>query len=1809
MRVSGLRRVARLLCVTVLSAGLPTAAVIAGAVLPKAEAAGAAMTCASSPGGAIALDGTSHCGLLETQGAENDWTFTVAAPGTQAWFDMPDPEGCTCRQWSLRDSKNHYAFTATTNRYVGHVFLAPEKYTLTVTTLSPLRPSNLYYTFKAWSEPAANSFNVTAPFTVTGSADPTQSTITQGAGTPQVNSGAGNLEQPGAVDLYNFTIPAGGARVVLQGTSGRNGARNIVLRDMTTPSRPRVLVDQRFGDVPAMPLAQGAYQLTIGSYTQATYPFDAPGPYSFKFLVLSTPVTYNATVPFTVTTDAINGVTRTGAGTVAQIGEQDIYKFDLAAQTRVTLHPCGAASVPMTYALYNPNGMVVTTTNSCNTDTVLDLPAGTGYQLVGMSSDLGLVDAAVGAYALSMTLGGATATTVRPFGTDPAAGAVVPSPLPAPGVALPMVGTIPAAGTVDVYSFAATAGQRITLKVNGNNTGLKMQLRGPGGLIVLLGGVQVGTVFSAYEAPYTLVDTGIYAFSVYAGSGTGAYNLSIYNPPAADQPTVQLPTATKYPVTIADGTQTNPASTTTPPATLPLAGAGNISKEGEQDLYRLNATKGQRLSFSYVNTANSLSLSWNILGPNGLEIAESRTATKVAAFFTTVVVPVTATGVYTVAMYATDSSKGTYSFQISLLPAAVPFEVTAAGVFLDPAHPVSVTKDAVGGATATGAGTIEVPGNVDEYTFSARAGQLMYLPDPGMTLYGVNGAAIPRIADPVSSDFLPAPRSGVYTMVISAGYLCCSNRTGDYSLTIGIAPSPEKFTVTVPFTATGGATRTTSTITDGGGTRTVAGAGFIEQAGSRDIYTFQGTGGDQLVIPNNAQINGTFNYTLLDPDGFVVDTEFCSGNCELFTLPRNGFYTLDVHRTSNGAYAISVARTAGTPPVVPQTQTFDALPGDSVTPNAPQVGAGLIEANADEQYLIDAVSGDAIDIQLMHSDPAQRASVVHGVPTTRGCGGGDNVNLSWNLRDPDGNVIFENKAVRFCSPTDVGAVVLGRTGTYTLTIGGATVLDTFDLTMPRVPRIGEVPQPGQAPPPPALTGADPATGTAGHFTTFSVYGTNLPTPTAAHVTSTANGTQLPATLREAHSVHGNVPALAASVQVDLTNAAVAVPGNYTVRLDLTGGGSVALAAPNYFVVHAASSAPPKLEITTLGLDRVRWGGMTRAYINVANTSDTDLAADVSIPIPAEVGSVKLVTPINRAALIADMRAAGATDAQIAAANVPDQVKTSPTTDANGNTTLNVNALAVVAGHSATLELEITAPAQPAGTSAFAISSALKVAAADEAPPTTTGCLTAQKIVKTIITTTTYLADGWEDAFGDLVKNWLEEHTDLPDYVDDMAADVAKLSVDGLDAVVLYAVVVEVVGVLALVFGIATAAYATLSSLAGAAAFIAAAAAFKEEWTKTIEVTELYVYWVVSNACDPNALIGPGTPTKVSIDPAPVFLDGGKILANTRANYEAEFENMGGLPAQLVEVDVPLSNQLDWNSFRLESVRVGSTDVPMTATGTWSARGQATVPVDGTTAVVTVTSQFRPDTGALTVLFAGPPPTDAHPLSPYGDFLPPNTNKPEGEGFVWYSAKVKNLPLGSYVTQTPATIKFDGHLTAPPAPLNTNSWRNMIGVDVPAGDHLVPGRVLKLTDNPLATSARVVQMTLVDPALTAMKDPRPNGLTIRVKSEAGDTTYLLDPRGWIASPSIGTARVYKYRDTHHLYGPIMTATLDVAHGKVKLKGRGANLGHSLVTMPTAVDIVIVDNGDRWCAKFGGTLSLSAGKKFLGKNAPAPSACAA
>jgi len=205
--------------------------------------------------------------------------------------------------------------------------------------------------------------------------------------------------------------------------------------------------------------------------------------------------------------------------------------------------------------------------------------------------------------------------------------------------------------------------------------------------------------------------------------------------------------------------------------------------------------------------------------------------------------------------------------------------------------------------------------------------------------------------------------------------------------------------------------------------------------------------------------------------------------------------------------------------------------------------------------------------------------------------------------------------------------------------------------------------------------------------------------------------------------------------------------------------------------------------------------------------------------------------------------------------------------------------------------------------------------------------------------------------------------------------------------------------------------------------------------------------------------------------------------------------------------------------------------------------------------------------------------------------------------------VKNLPLGSYVIQTPATIKFDGHLAGPPAPLDTNSWRNTIGVAVPAGDHLVPGHALKLTDNPLASRLRVVQLSLVDPTLTAMKNPSSTGFTMRVKSEAGDKTYTLDPRGWIASPSTGTVRVYKYRDTRHLYGPIMSATLDVAHGKAKIKGRGVDLVQSLMTMPTAVDIVIVDGSDRWCARFGGLIKVMPGKKFTAKNAPAPTSCAA
>jgi hypothetical protein len=408
--------------------------------------------------------------------------------------------------------------------------------------------------------------------------------------------------------------------------------------------------------------------------------------------------------------------------------------------------------------------------------------------------------------------------------------------------------------------------------------------------------------------------------------------------------------------------------------------------------------------------------------------------------------------------------------------------------------------------------------------------------------------------------------------------------------------------------------------------------------------------------------------------------------------------------------------------------------------------------------------------------------------------------------------------------------------------------------------------------------------------------------------------------------------------------------------------------------------------------------------------------------------------------------------------------------------------------------------------------------------------------------------------------------------------------------------------------------ATVSSLAFFLALAAAIKAITDEGPKVTTAVEIGIETTEYFVCDPNALTGPGEKNPVP-NVANAF-DGGPIHAGERASYVTEFENVGTASVRKVQVDVPLSSQLDYTSLQISDVRVGDTDVTLTPEGStaWPKFGTANVPINGTTNKMAVRAEFTPcvaqgctNSGLLRVSYYGMNPIfDSFGIiDEHSDFLPPNTTPPQGQGFFTFSANVMaGMPVGSTVFQDKAEIRFDPHEPVPPAPVSTNSWQNTVAARAwTPGDHVVPGLALKLGASLTSPSAKKLQLKIRDLSLQSIPDPRTNAVTLVVKEGAAQQSYSLPAANWQLR---GTK--YAYKDSHLLQGPIKSASFDPKTGYIKLVAKGVQLRHSLTPMPDKVDVILTIGGDRVCAEFGGTIHVSAGRSFVAIRAPAPAACA-
>ena len=341
---------------------------------------------------------------------------------------------------------------------------------------------------------------------------------------------------------------------------------------------------------------------------------------------------------------------------------------------------------------------------------------------------------------------------------------------------------------------------------------------------------------------------------------------------------------------------------------VPAAGAGNIEVAGGSDTYTFSATAGQKVFVDQLS-ATSCSLTWSMTGPGGATVFNSRGICADPGKFT-----LGSTGTYS--LKVTGSATGTYSFRITNVAAPQTFAYT-------------LGSTVVNGTPSAGAGNIELPGSVDSYTFSAAAGQKVFVDQlaastcsltwsltgpSGTTVFASRGIC----ADP--GQFTLA-RTGTYSLRVAG----TGSAVGTFSFRITTVAPPQTFAYTVGATVGNGLP--------------AAGAGNIELPGSVDRYTFTGAAGQKVFVDQLAAASCSLTWSLTGPGGATV---FASrGICAdpgKFTLAAAGTYTLSVAATggATGTYSFRITNVAA-------PQTFAYTVGATVSDGVPAAGAGDIE--------------------------------------------------------------------------------------------------------------------------------------------------------------------------------------------------------------------------------------------------------------------------------------------------------------------------------------------------------------------------------------------------------------------------------------------------------------------------------------------------------------------------------------------------------------------------------------------------------------------------------------------------------------------------------------------------------------------------------------------------------------------------------------------------------------------------------------------------------------------------------------------------
>jgi len=375
---------------------------------------------------------------------------------------------------------------------------------------------------------------------------------------------------------------------------------------------------------------------------------------------------------------------------------------------------------------------------------------------------------------------------------------------------------------------------------------------------------------------------------------------------------------------------------------------GSISARAEVDSYEFDAAAGERIILSLGEVTPTYEPFIELRGPAGelIDSAQGNTGALVDA-----VAPVAGTYSAREFEYANDET-GDYLLHFVKLPnpgAAAPDPFDGDGGLL--------------ASNTTTAASVDTPGDFDVYFVDAVAGERMVLSlaevtpayEPFLALYGPGGAPITTASGSFSAYIESvAPTTGTYAVL---AFEFGNDEVGDYLL--HFAKLPHTGTTANAFDGDGGVLASNTTT-----------AASIDAAGDFDLYTFNATAGERVVL-SLAEVTPAYEpfMALYGPGGALIDS--AQGNFAAFleaAVPSTGTYTvltLEYGNDEAGDYRLHFMRM---PHAGPDVDPFD---GDGATLVSNTTTAASMDALGDlDLYSFQATAGERIILSLGEVTPA-----------------------------------------------------------------------------------------------------------------------------------------------------------------------------------------------------------------------------------------------------------------------------------------------------------------------------------------------------------------------------------------------------------------------------------------------------------------------------------------------------------------------------------------------------------------------------------------------------------------------------------------------------------------------------------------------------------------------------------------------------------------------------------------------------------------------------------------------------------------------